>query len=63
MHKLPMWFHRLVLSAIFSVLNWLLVDWLIVELSFLKYFFVEVLLIVSLKLYTFISSRLQSETP
>lgn len=57
--RIPLWFHKLVIAILISLLTWVIIDRLIVELSLVKYFFVEVLLFISGELYTFISSRLQ----
>lgn len=57
--RIPLWFHKLVIAILISLLTWVIIDRLIVELSLVKYFFVEVLLFLSGELYTFISSRLQ----
>lgn len=57
--KIPFWLHRLMLAAILLFLTWIIIDRFIVEISIVKYFFVEVLLFISAELYTFINSRLQ----
>jgi hypothetical protein len=57
--RIPLWLHKLVIAILISLLTWVIIDRLIVELSLVKYFFVEVLLFLSGELYTFISSRLQ----
>jgi len=45
--------HTLILSLMFSIISWLVVDNLIIDISFLKYFLVEIVLIISLKFYKF----------
>lgn len=45
--------HTLILSAIFSIICWFVVDNLIINISFLKYFLIEIILIISLKFYKF----------
>jgi hypothetical protein len=45
---------RLGIAMLFSILNWILIDYLIIDISFFRYFIVELLLVISLKLYTFI---------
>jgi len=45
--------HTLVLSLMFSIISWLVVDNLIIDISFLKYFLIEIILIISLKFYKF----------
>lgn len=45
--------HRLLLGAIFTITNWLIVKSLIVDVSFYRYFFIELILILSMKLFKF----------
>jgi hypothetical protein len=45
--------HTLILSLMFSIISWLVVDNLIIDISFLKYFLIEIILIISLKFYKF----------
>lgn len=45
--------HTLILSLMFSIISWLVVDNLIIDISFLKYFLIEIVLIISLKFYKF----------
>jgi hypothetical protein len=51
--------HSLILGFLFSFINWILVDKFIINLSFWKYFFIEIILVISLKLYTFIKLKLK----
>lgn len=50
----------LTLSALFSVLAWLIVDNLIVDVSYLQSLAIEGLLFLLLKLYIFISRKAAS---
>jgi len=50
--------HSLILSTCFSVLCWFIIDKFIIEISIYKYFFIEFLLIISLKLYNFTKLKL-----
>lgn len=50
--------HRLLISLVFTAINWVLIDWLIVEIPFWRYLIVEVFLVVSLKFYTFTIRKL-----
>ena len=45
--------HTLILSLMFSIISWLVVDNLVIDISFLKYFLIEIILIISLKFYKF----------
>jgi hypothetical protein len=40
------------------VINWIIVNFLIINIPFWKYFFVEIIFLVSYKLYTFTLSKL-----
>lgn len=51
---MPLWLHRLILSILFSLVTWVFVDKVIIDITILQYFFVEVTCLISLKLYTFI---------
>lgn len=51
--------HKLFLSLVFTIINWIVIDQLIVEISFIKYIFVEVLLLVSMKFYIFTTRKLK----
>ena len=50
--------HSLLIGTLFTFINWFLVDKFIVHLSFWKYFFLEFILVLSLKLYTFTKLKL-----
>jgi hypothetical protein len=50
--------HKLFLSLVFTIINWIVIDHFIVEISFIKYIFVEVLLLVSMKFYIFTTRKL-----
>lgn len=45
---------KLGISLLFSIINWILIDYFIIDISFIRYFIVELLLVISLKFYTFI---------
>lgn len=51
--------HRFLISALFTLLNWVIVDNLIVTISFWKYLIVEVLLVVSMKFSIFTTRKLK----
>lgn len=51
--------HKLFLSLVFTIINWIVIDQLIVEITFIKYIFVEVLLLVSMKFYIFTTRKLK----
>ena len=52
---------QLGIAAIVTLLSWIIVDQLIVDISFIKYFFVEVLFVISQKLYNFTIKSLNLE--
>jgi len=45
--------NRLIISGFFSFITYSLITKYIVEISFLKYFLIEIILVISLKLFTF----------
>ncbi len=51
-------FHSFILSCLFSLLSWFTVDRFVTKVSFLQYFFIEFILILSLKLFNFTKQRL-----
>jgi hypothetical protein len=53
MTKFEKVFHRFLLSLAFTLTNWFTVTTFIIEISFLKYFFIELLLVLSMKLFKF----------
>jgi hypothetical protein len=54
-------FHSLILSCLFSLLSWFTIDRFITKVSFWQYFFIEFILILSLKLFNFTKQRLNLE--
>lgn len=50
--------HKLVLSIIYALFNWMIVNWLVVELSFWKYLIIELFLLVSMKFYIFTTRKM-----
>lgn len=50
--------HRALISLVFSVINWILIDLLLVDLPFWKYFIIELFLVVSMKFYIFTTRKL-----
>jgi hypothetical protein len=50
--------HSFLLSILFSSLTWFVVDKLLVEISIIKYFILEIILLVSLKLFNFTKLKL-----
>lgn len=51
--------NKLIISIIFSIFNWIIINHFIVEIPFWQYFILEMLLIVSLKFYIFTIQKLQ----
>jgi hypothetical protein len=50
--------NRLLISLVFTALNWIVVDFFIVEISFWRYLIIELFLVVSLKFYTFTTRKM-----
>jgi len=50
--------NRLLISLVFTALNWVVVDFFIVDVSFWRYLIIELFLVVSLKFYTFTTRKM-----
>jgi hypothetical protein len=59
MSKVEKAVHRLLISIVFSVVNWILIDWLIIELPLWKYFLIELFLVISMKFYIFTTRKMK----
>ena len=51
--------HSFLLSFLFTVLTWIVVNKLILEMSFIRYLIIEFILIISLKLFNFTKLKLK----
>jgi hypothetical protein len=51
--------NKTIIALLFSVLNWLIIDRFIIEIPFYKYFIIEILLIVTMKLCIFTTQKLK----
>jgi hypothetical protein len=51
--------NKTIISLIFSLLNWIIVNRFIIEIPFYKYFIIEILLIVSMKIFIFTTQKLK----
>jgi accessory gene regulator protein AgrB len=49
--------HRIILSTLFSIVQWLIINFLWVEMSFFKYMIIEIFIIICLKLFNFTCSK------
>lgn len=52
---------QLGIAAVITLISWYIVNQYIVEVSFIKYFFVEVIFVISQKLYNFTIKSLNLE--
>ena len=50
--------HRFIVSILFSIASWFIINNLIVSVSFWKYLIIEILLLVMLKLNTMLTKKL-----
>jgi hypothetical protein len=50
--------HTVLISFLFSVICWLITNYFVISLTFIRYFFIEIILIISLKVYKFTISKL-----
>lgn len=53
--------HKLLISLVFTLVNWVIVDNLIVEIPFWKYLIIELFLVISMKFYTFTTRKLDQD--
>lgn len=51
-------FHSFIIGVLFSLLNWLIIDKFIINLSIYTYIFIEIVLVISIKLYKFTKQKL-----
>lgn len=51
--------NKTIIALLFSVLNWLVIDRFIIEIPFYKYFIIEILLIVTMKICIFTTQKLK----
>lgn len=51
--------HGFIISILLSIVNWFIIDKLIINISFWKYFILELIFVVSMKLYKFTLQKLQ----
>ena len=50
--------NTIILSIVVSIINWFIIDKLILKMSIFQYFFVEIFLLLSLKTYIFAKRKL-----
>lgn len=53
--------NHLLLGALFTLVNWMIVDALIIEVPFYKYFLIELILVISMKIYKFTLTKFKIE--
>lgn len=51
--------NKTIIALLFSVLNWLVIDRFIIDIPFYKYFIIEILFIVTMKLCIFTTQKLK----
>jgi hypothetical protein len=51
--------HGFIISITLSIVNWFIIDNLIINIPFWKYFILELIFVVSMKLYKFTLQKLQ----
>lgn len=51
--------HAIIIAAIFTFFNWLIINNLVLEITLIQWIFVEIFLGFSLKLYNFIITKIQ----
>lgn len=51
--------HKIILSCLFMIVNWLIISKLIVDVSFFRYIFAEVIILLSMKGYILLIAKLK----
>jgi hypothetical protein len=51
--------HHALIAILFSIINWIIIDNFIINISFWKYFIIELLLVSSLKIFKFTIQKLK----
>lgn len=51
--------NKTIIAILFSVLNWLIIDRFVIDIPFYKYFIIEILLIVTMKICIFTTQKLK----
>jgi hypothetical protein len=51
--------HGFIISILLSIVNWFIIDKLIINIPLWKYFILELIFVVSMKLYKFTLQKLQ----
>lgn len=51
--------NKLIISLLFTIMNWIIINNFIVEIIYWKYLFIEILLVVSMKLSIFTTRKLK----
>ena len=54
-------FHNIIIAILFSIVSWLIVDNLIIPISFWKYLIIELMFVLSQKLFKFTVLKLKLE--
>lgn len=50
---IPKWIHVVIISFLVSFLTWFIISSLLIEISFFKYYLLELIVLLSFKLYIF----------
>jgi len=52
-------FHSFIISVLFSLLNWFIIKNLIIDVTIIEYIFIEIVLVLSIKLFKFTKLKLK----
>lgn len=53
--------HSFLLSIVFTLLNWVVIDNLVVAMNFWQYFLIEVIILISFKFYQITLRKIQQK--
>lgn len=59
--QIPNYVHRLLISILFSVVNWKLIDLILIDIQIWKYFIIEFTILVLVRLLVFTYRQLDIE--
>ena len=51
--------HSLMLSVTFSLVNWKIIDFFLIDMPFWRYIIIELILVISIKLFKFTKQKLK----
>ena len=60
--QIPNYVHRLLISILFSIVNWKLIDLILIDIQIWKYFIIEFTILIMVRLLAFTYIQLNIDT-